>query len=357
MRTITGTPARTWAIIADATSPIYTPSSYTFNHDVASPTPMVLALRMSGTALRATAEYIDNIENTATDVDTTPNVDESKDTMSNSPTRAVQKDDPANAAPKFNDDQDPNTPGKQAVAERSIAENMKTTVGEPVSADDADLLVYSVDDMDNFSVNNMGQISTAVELDYESLPEDAKYYMVTLTATDPSGAMDTIMVKITVTDANDDAVITGDDEVSVDEGATAVTTFSATDEDADAGDIAWDLNGVDAGAFEISDDGELTFKDAPNYEKPTDADEDTAISGDQGAGDNKYQVTVTASGGEHAVVVTVDNVNEPGSVTFTQLQAQATRDLEANYSDDDNAKDPTWQWSRGSIARKVLGRR
>ena len=345
---IPGTPARTWADIDGATSPIYTPASDTFDHDgdgdeAADVSPEV------GYCLRATATYTDDIANPADD-DTTTDVDESMDTAMASPTRRVQKDDPANAAPEFNDDQDPNTPGKQAVAERTVAENVKGTVGEPVVADDVDLLVYSVDDMDNFNVSNMGQISTAVELDYESLPDDAKYYMVTLTATDPSGAVDTIMVKITVTDANDNAVISGDDEVSVDEGTTAVAMFSATDEDADAGDIAWDLSGVDAGAFEISDDGELTFEDSPNYESPTDADEDGDTSGDQGKGDNVYKVTVTASGGEHAVEVTVINVDEPGNVSFTQLQAQATRDLEAKYSDDDNPKDPTWQWSRGDSA-------
>ena len=38
-------------------------------------------------------------------------------------------------------------------------------------------------------------------------------YMVTLTATDPSGATDTIAVTINVTDANDNAVITGDETV------------------------------------------------------------------------------------------------------------------------------------------------
>ena len=48
----------------------------------------------------------------------------------------------------------------------------------------------------------------------------------------------------------------------------------------------------------ISDGGVLTFKDkSPNFESPTDADEDTAASGDQGKGDNVYKVTVEASGG------------------------------------------------------------
>ena len=121
--------------------------------------------------------------------------------------RAVQLSDPANSAPAFLKDNDPNTPGDQEVAEREVPENMETTVGDAVVATDVDLLMYSVDPDDNFKVDKVGQISTKVELDYEALPEDAKYYMVMLTAVDPSGASDSIMVKITVTDGPDDAII------------------------------------------------------------------------------------------------------------------------------------------------------
>ena len=197
---VTGSAGREWADISDATSPIYTPDSDTYDHDSDAATPEV------GYCLRATAYYTDNIANTtADDEDTT--VDEFKDTANNTPTRRVQKDDPANTAPEFGD-QDPNTPGTQTVAERSVKENFEGKVGEPVIAADSDLLMYRVDDTDNFKVDNGGQISTKVKLDYEALPDDAKYYMVMLTATDPSGASDSIMVKITVTDDNDAAIIT-----------------------------------------------------------------------------------------------------------------------------------------------------
>ena len=201
-----------------------------------------------------------------------------------------------------------------------------------------------------FDVNNNGQITTAKELDYESLPEDAKYYMVMLTATDPSGATGTVMVKITVTDEDDPAEITGVEKFSYDEnGDEAVATFTASDPDADADDIEWSLKGVDADDFEI-EGGVLTFKKKPNYEGATDRDEDPDTSVAEGAKDNKYQITVVASGGEVDVVVTVVNINEDGSVNFTQLQAQATRSLAASYSDDDKPEKPSWQWSRGASA-------
>ena len=190
---ITGTAGREWADITGATSPIYTPDSYTFDHDSNGDTAKV------GYCLRATATYTDDIvtpdDTAALLMWTSPRTRARK-----TPTRAVQRDNPANTAPEFDPDQDPNTPGKQAVAERSVAENFEGKVGEPVVAEDDDLLVYAVDDTDNFKVDNGGQISTAVELDYEALPDDAKYYMVELRAEDPSGASDSIMVKITVTD-------------------------------------------------------------------------------------------------------------------------------------------------------------
>ena len=134
-----------------------------------------------------------------------------------------------------------------------------------------------------------------------------------------------------------------------------VATFSASDPDADADDPEWDLSGPDADDFEISDDGVLSFKKQPNYESPTDRDddndEDTAVSGDQGAGDNVYKVTVEALGGDLDVAVTVTNVNEAGSVSFSRLQAQETRSLVASYKDDDAPLgNSTWQWSRGSSA-------
>ena len=49
-------------------------------------------------------------------------------------------------------------------------------------------------------------------------------------------------------------------------GDTPVRTF--TSEDPEGAGIHWDVTGRDADDFEISG-GVLTFKDPPNYEKPT----------------------------------------------------------------------------------------
>ena len=61
-----------------------------------------------------------------------------------------------------------------------------------------------------------------------------------VTATDPSGATDSITVTINVTDENDDAEITGSSSIDYAENGTGpVATFSATDQDEDA--IEWSL--------------------------------------------------------------------------------------------------------------------
>ena len=124
-------------------------------------------------------------------------------------------------------------------------------------------------------------------------------------------------------------------------GTDPVARFSATDQD--GGTITWGVNGTDADDFDISDAGVLTFKEAPNFEGATDSNKD-----------NVYNVTVTAASkqkSEQAVVVTVTDVDEAGTVMLTQPQPQATRDLEASLADpDETVSDENWQWSRGPNA-------
>ena len=110
----------------------------------------------------------------------------------------------------------------------------------PTKDGDALLFTLSGDDAASFKTDNNGQITTKVKLDFET--KDT--YMVMLTATDPSGANDSIMVTVMVTDGNDNAVITGSTAVDYDENGTGpVATFSATDQDGD--DIVWSLGGTD----------------------------------------------------------------------------------------------------------------
>ena len=138
-----------------------------------------------------------------------------------------------------------------------------------------------------------------------------------------------------------------------------MATFSASDPDADADDIEWSLDGRSTTAdFEI-DGGVLTFKESPDFEIPTDRDEvpDTEAAGDQGKGDNVYKVTVQASGGEQRWSVTVTERGRAweGDVR-PAVQPQATQGPEGLFSDEDGSEGPSWQWSRGCRAWRVLGR-
>ena len=334
-----------WQTIEDAESPVYTADSATFDA-----TPDDGTDNADRYCLRATVTYTDDIDSDQNaDVDGIQ-LEEMAHGVSDAP---VQVSDPANTAPKFDDDQDFNTPGDQADAMRSVPENDDdANVGDTVSAGEADgdLLMYSLsgDDASSFTVDNNGQIKTTVELDFETKSS----YMVMLTATDPSGAYDNIMVMITVTDEADDAVITGVEAISyAEDREDAVATFNASDPDADAGDIEWSLGGKDKDIFEISDDGVLTFEEQPDFEDAKDGDE-SDDAGPQGVGDNVYQVTVVASGGELEVAVTVTDVDEPGKVTFTQRQPQVSRGLMAQGPGDPDkgVTDMSWQWSRGPEA-------
>ena len=178
--------------IKDATSASYTPVAADF--DTANDT---------GFFLTAEATYTDNIvtDDDADDLDdpvTIVGVSEAD----------VQESNPANAAPVF-PDQDPNAAGDQSdSATRTVAENTKAkqSIGAAVGASDTDLLLYTLggQDADSFDIGRTtGQLLTKAPLDFETKAT----YTVVVTATDPSGATDSIMVTINVTDVDDPATI------------------------------------------------------------------------------------------------------------------------------------------------------
>ncbi len=289
--------------------------------------------------LIARATYTDNIVTDADDDDADDGEMAEKSTDA-----AVQPSDPANTAPLFGD-QDLNTIGDQSdETSRSIAENTDagTSIGGAVSAgdDDDDLLIYSLGGADaaSFSIDkDSGQLSTKAKLDYET----KNMYMVVVNATDPSGAMDSILATINVTDENDPADISGSSSLSYPEGGMdPAATFNATDQDGDA--IVWSLAEKDDYKRFTIDGGVLSFKSPPNYEKPN-----SVVTGGTLEEKNVYNVTVQATGGTHTVEVTVTNVDEDGSVGLDKPQPQAGRGLEATLNEqDDGVTDEVWQWSK-----------
>ena len=259
--------------------------------------------------------YTDNIENPTDQDDEATGVLEAP----------VQSRRLANAAPRFVD-QDLNTPGDQSDrTSRKIEENEEPeeSIGSPVSAFDEDdkLLIYTLsgEDAAFFSISrNTGQLKTKASLNYEV----RNSYAVVVTATDPSGAADSIQVTINVIDVHDPVRITGVSSVRYAENGTApIASFTAFDDEDHV--IKWSVSGRDDDRFTI-DEGVLAFREPPNYEDPQSASDSTLLSSR-----NVYRVTVEAAGGTRNVTVTVTDVDDTGAASIDRPQPQVDRPLSA----------------------------
>ena len=303
-----------------------------------------------GYTLYAVVKYTDGHDDSDADVEG----DETQEYVVLGSEHASAKRLASNALPAFID-QDTETAGIQNTeTTREVDEGKKgKPAGDAVLASDSDgqPLLYSLGgaDKDYFTINRKSaEITSDKDLDYESLPEDAKFYMVTVIATDPYGASASISVTINVKAVDEDATITPAEQESASECTGSkplkctydeneddpVTRFTASDVDTE--DFTFALKAVDDhGSFNIgADSGVLSFKKPPNFEAKS-----------------SYKVTVTTSaGGEHAVEITINNVEETGKVTFTgNLQPQVGRSLRASVKDGDGGEyNKLWQWSRSS---------
>ena len=285
-------------------------------------------------------------------------------TLAARPTRAVQGPPAQNAAPKFGI-QDREIDGDDDAPEsvtRNVDENTKA-VGDFSAADsDNDLFVFSLGGADGglFKISDPSGTNNAVSLslkdgpDYEN-PADAdedNSYEVSITAKDPSGATDTLMVTVVVDGVDDKPVVSFSGEEMCEMGDTVKCTYeengtgtvaslSVADDEGDA--TTWKLKDADDyKKFDISADGVLTFKSSPNFDSAGDGDKD-----------NVYKVTVVADGGdradgEKAIEVTVTDLDEPGTVNFLgNQQPQVGELMTAMLTDQDgNTVRLSWQWSK-----------
>ena len=234
-----------------------------------------------------------------------------------------------------------------------------TGVTAPTDAD-ADVAAFDID-------KATGQITVAQKLDFESRgdPDDGKYVVVA-TVTDPSGLGDSIVVVITAEDRNEDPVLSGRPELTINEidggdedaanpdfvgnpAVPAVNVYNVVDEDRRSATESWDLKGEDAGEFQLigTVGRTLVFRNQPDYENPADAD-----------GDNVYKVTVvTLDGdggrGEFDVCIAVMNINEDGKITLLDedgnelVQPRAQGPIKASLVDPDGGVPGiAWQWAR-----------
>ena len=141
----------------------------------------------------------------------------------------------------------------------------------------------------------------------DEIAEGDENFTVSLSArgTLPAGvSIATAQATGTITD-DDEAYLSGTDTVTVEENEIEVDVYVVTGAPPSA-TVVWSVVDGDDGGFEIDVDGALTFRTAPDFETPTDADKD-----------NVYDVTVKAATGggralaSRSVAVTVADVAEP----------------------------------------------
>ena len=161
-----------------------------------------------------------------------------------------------------------------------------------------------------FSIDSRGRLSFANPLDFEARADrdGNNVYAITVVAEDDGGLRGELNVAVTVTDVNEGPEVTGRTTFTVVENLDwPGASFTATDPEGDAV-TRWSLSGSDGGDFNISENGELTFRNTPDYDRPADSNRD-----------NEYLVTVRAYDvgnryGSLDVTVTVTNVNEEAPV-------------------------------------------
>ena len=181
-----------------------------------------------------------------------------------------------------------------------------------------------------FTINDRGELffSETSPPDYEKRQgtgSERNEYQVTVQASDGTHS-DTLDVTVTVTDVNEGPEITrvGNPPGSVPENQaqdTVLAQYGATDPEGLVSLITrWSTSGRDGGDFVISEQGELRFRNSPDFERPADSD-----------WDNVYEVTIRASDGrytgtlEETQIVTVTPINEPPTITTTSTSATSLR--------------------------------
>ena len=207
------------------------------------------------------------------------------------------------------------------IPENAAMNTMVAQVGA-IDVDAGDNVTYEITNGNTgnaFSIDNRGviRVADASALDYDTAPNT---YTLTVTATDGTGATDTAMVEITLTDIND--VIptytesgAGDASVQIvtaaENTADTSTGYSITITDADTNNIfSVSVSGDSRDRFEFQDQGggvwELFLKAGEAVNEPEDAE---------------IRLTYSVSDGENEAAdrgsVTLDVVDTP--VSFTPL--------------------------------------
>lgn len=221
----------------------------------------------------------------------------------------------------LNDDNDP-----PILMDDTVTTDEDTPVDIPVLGNDTDdgpgLTVTGASDPANgaVSVRAGGEIRYTPDADFHGTDS------FTYTVRDADGVTATANVEVTVDPVDDAPVFTTDAAQSVDENESFVFRLGATDVDDDDAAITFAIaGGADAGRFTLTPEGDLSFRDAPDWEASDSADGDTLFD---------LQVTATSGAGAATqdLTVTVENVFESQN---TETGTPGTDNLEGGDLEDE----------------------
>ena len=223
-------------------------------------------------------------------------------------------------------------------------------------------LTWSVGGVDRnyFTIDEQGQFSFREDSppNFER-PGDSggdNVYDITIQVTDDISNTSTLPVTVTVRDVNEPPDVSGQQALLFSENQTTdlvLATYSAIDPENPAALIThWSTSGTDGGDFTIDENGQLRFKNVPNYESPADSGRN-----------NIYSFSVRASDGRLygylPVTVTVTDINEPPTITTVSSSAMELGQDENRTSRlyTYRATDPekrTLTWSVGGVDRNYF---
>jgi Ca2+-binding RTX toxin-like protein len=203
----------------------------------------------------------------------------------------------------------------------AMAENNQAVATVTATDPDAgDALTWSISggaDASKFTINSAGALSFAANPNFDTAGDanGDNVYNVVVRATDAGGLFDEQQHNVTLTNADDPAVITSYSGAELlflhasENTATTTTLATVVAADDDAGStITWSTGGPDGGLF-TAVGGVLKFTASPDFEAPSDFN-----------GDNVFDVTVTATPTSGAAdnqqfLIFLDNVVEAGETS------------------------------------------
>ena len=175
--------------------------------------------------------------------------------------------------------------------------------------------------------------------DYER-PADSdgdNHYEITVEAADSNNNKGTVHVDVIVAPVDEPPVITGPEYIDnfPENSPTSRQVGRYTATDPEGANVTLTLRGADNDKFTLASNGVVTFKESPDYEE-----------------DSNYVLSIVADEaiqrGPKIVFVTLQNVEEPGTITLSSVQPQEGTEITATLEDDDEPTTTTWQWYRTS---------